>query len=225
MTRSKEACTLSRRGYVMALNMDLWKEHRDIFSPSAKEPQIVKVPPINYLLIDGEGDPNTSASFREAIGALYGMAYTLKFMLKKERGQDFRVMPLSGLFHSDDPAIFLQGRKNEWRWTLVIALPPIVKAADFAKARKMASVKKTASPALPLVRRGTLKEGLCAQILHRGPYAAERPTIEMLHAFIREKGLFFAGSHHEIYLTDPNRSAPAKMKTIIRQPVRRTGAL
>ena len=200
---------------------DLWKEHIDIFSPSAKEPQIVRVPSFTYLLIDGEGDPNTSASFRDAIGALYGIAYTLKFMLKKEQGRDFRVMPLSGLFHSINPSVLLQGRKNEWKWTLGIALPPHIKAADFNKARKIAGRKKKASPALSLIRRGTLKEGLCAQILHRGPYAAEKPTIERLHSFIREKGLTFAGSHHEIYISDPNRAAPEKMKTIIRQPVRK----
>jgi len=205
----------------MTAKFDLWKEHEEIFSPSAGEPQIVQVPSFTYLLIDGEGDPNTSASFREAIGALYGIAYTLKFMLKKERGQDFRVMPLSGLFHSEDPSVFLQGRKNEWKWTLGIPLPPAVKAADFSKARIEAGAKKKASPALSLVRRELLKEGRCAQILHRGPYAAEKPTIEKLHAFIREHGLAFAGSHHEIYVSDPNRSAPEKLKTIIRQPVRK----
>jgi hypothetical protein len=205
----------------MVLKTDLWKDYQEIFSPSAKEPQLVRIPSFFYLLIDGEGDPNTSASFMEAIGALYGMAYTLKFMLKKERNLDFRVMPLSGLFHAADPAVFLQGRKNEWKWTLGIALPSIVKAADITRARTVASGKKKASPALPLVRRETLREGLCAQILHRGPYAAEKPTIERLHAFIRENGLTFAGSHHEIYVTDPNRSAPEKLKTIIRQPVRK----
>jgi hypothetical protein len=158
---------------------------------------------------------------RDAIGALYSLAYTLKFGLKKKKGLDFRVMPLSGRFHAEDPRVFLEGRKQEWKWTLMLALPSAVTAADLKEARAEAQAKKNASPALPLVRREVLREGQCAQVLHLGPYAAEKPTIEALHAFIAEKGLAFAGSHHEIYISDPNRTAPAKLKTIIRQPVKK----
>jgi hypothetical protein len=201
--------------------IDLWVEHKDIYSPSAREPQLVKVPPLVYLLLEGKGDPNTSAAFRDAIGALYGAAYTLKFMLKKQRGVDFRVMPLSGLFHAEDPSVFLKGMKGEWRWTLMIPIPSAVTAAELKRAVAEAAGRKNASPALPLLRRETVREGLCAQILHKGPYAEERPTIEKLHRFIAEKGLTFAGSHHEIYISDPNRSAPEKLKTIIRQPVKK----
>jgi hypothetical protein len=200
---------------------DLWAEHREIYSPSAKEPQLVKVPPLAYLLVDGKGDPNTAPAFVEGIGALYGLAYTLKFALKKAKGLDFRVMPLSGLFRADDPSVFLESKKHEWKWTLMIPIPSGIGAADFKKAQGEAMAKKNASPALALVRRETVREGLCAQILHKGPYAAEKPTIEKLHAFIREKGLTFAGPHHEIYISDPNRTAPEKMKTILRQPVRK----
>lgn len=201
--------------------IDLWTEHKDIFRPSAKQPQLVKVPPLVYLKVDGQGDPNTAPAFQQAIGALYGLAYALKFFLKKRKGVDFRVMPLSGLFHADDPAVFLAGKKHEWKWTLMIPIPSLISAADVEKARAEAMARKKASPALPLVRRETVREGLCAQILHQGPYQAERPTIEGLHAFMREKGLTFSGPHHEIYISDPNRTAPEKLKTIIRQPVKK----
>jgi hypothetical protein len=204
-----------------ASKIDLWTEHKEVYSPSLKEPQLVKVPALLYIKVEGTGDPNTSDSFRNGIGALYGVAYTMKFMLKKEKGIDFRVMPLSGLFHAEDPSVFLLGNKDAWQWTIMLPLPSVATAAVFEKARRLAAEKGKASPALPLVRREIFREGLCAQILHLGPYAAEKPTIEKLHAFIRERGLTFAGSHHEIYLSDPNRSAPDKLKTIIRQPVKK----
>jgi len=205
----------------MAGKIDLWIEHKELFSPKAGKPELVRVPPFSYLQVDGEGDPNTCADFQAAIGALYSLAYTLKFQLKKSKGTDFRVMPLSGRFHAEDPRVFLEGRMQEWKWTLMVALPSVVTAADLKQAREQARARKNASPALPLVRKEVLREGLCAQVLHVGPYAAERPTIEALHAFLADKGLTFAGSHHEIYVSDPNRTAPAKLKTIIRQPVKK----
>jgi hypothetical protein len=201
--------------------IDLWAEHKEVYTPSAKSPQLVKVPAMVYLAVDGTGNPNTAAAFREAIGALYGLAYTLKFSMKLGQGTDFRVMPLSGLYHAEDPSVFLEGRKDEWSWTLMIPVPPLVTAAAVRKAKAELTARKGPIPALDLVQRRLLKEGLSAQILHKGPYAAEAPTIRALHAFIRENGLAFGGSHHEIYLSDPNRSTPEKMKTIIRQPVKR----
>jgi hypothetical protein len=203
------------------MKIDLWTEHKDLFSPKAGKPELVRVPPLAYLLVDGAGDPNTSTDFQSAIGALYSLAYTLKFGLKKKKGVDFRVMPLSGRFHAEDPSVFLQGRKQEWQWTLMLPIPSAVTAADLKAARAEAQARKNASPALPRVRREVLREGLCAQVLHVGPYAAEKPTIEALHAFIAAQGLAFAGSHHEIYISDPNRTAPAKLRTIVRQPVKK----
>jgi hypothetical protein len=203
------------------VKLDLWTEHRKLFSPKAGRPELVRMPPLTYLMVDGRGDPNTSADFAAAIGALYSLAYTAKFMLKKQKGLDFRVLPLSGRFHAEDPRVLLEGRKQEWEWTLMMALPSAVTAADLKAARAAAQARKDPSPALPLVRREVLREGLCAQVLHVGPYAAEKPTIEALHAFIAGQGLAFAGSHHEIYLSDPNRTAPAKLKTIVRQPVKK----
>jgi hypothetical protein len=199
--------------------IDLWEEHRDLYTPSSREPALIKVPALIYLMVDGRGDPNTTAGFRDGIGALYALAYTVKFMLKKNRDTDFRVMPLSGRYHAEDPATFLSGSKKDWSWTLMMPVPAVFTLAVLRAAREACAERPNASPALPLVRRESLREGLCAQIMHVGPYAEERPTIEKLHAFIREHGLTFAGSHHEIYLSDPNRSAPGRMKTIVRQPV------
>ncbi len=132
-------------------------------------------------------------------------------------------MPLEGLFHAKDPAVFLQGRKREWRWTIMILVPKAVTARRLAAARA-ALMEKRKVTSMPAVRLEKLSEGLCAQVLHVGPYAAERPTIEGLHAFMREQGYTFAGPHHEIYMGDPNRTAPARLKTIVRQPVRKVGA-
>ena len=201
--------------------IDLWTEHKELYSPKAGRPELVRVPPFSYLMVDGKGDPNTTPDFGAAIGALYSLAYTLKFMLKKKKLMDFRVLPSSARYHNQDPRVFLEGRKQEWQWTLMLPVPSSVTAAQLKEARELALARKNPSPALPRVRREVLREGLCAQVLHIGPYAAEKPTIEALHAFIAEQGLTFAGSHHEIYLSDPNRTAPEKLKTIVRQPVKK----
>jgi hypothetical protein len=206
---------------VKVKKIDLWAQKKNVYSPRAGIPELVKVPALTYLAVDGSGDPNTSSGFRDGIGALYGLAYTSKFMLKKEKGVDFRVMPLSGLYHADDPQAFLSGSKREWKWTLMIPVPSVVSEAVLKKARAQVEEKRGPNPALGRVRKVVVREGLAAQILHIGPYAEERPTIEKLHAFIREKGLVAAGAHHEIYLSDPNRAKPEKMKTIVRQPVRK----
>lgn len=199
--------------------IDLKKVHRELYLSVPREPTLVKVPPLSYLMVDGKGDPNVSADFREAIQALYGLSYTLKFQLKTE-GVEYVVGPTEGLFHAKDPSVFLEGRKKEWQWTLMILQPKEVTAKRLAAARgELMRKKKLAS--MPDVRLAKLAEGLCAQVLHIGPYAAEGPTIRGLHRFIDESGCAFAGSHHEIYLSDPGRVDPRKMKTIIRQPVRR----
>jgi hypothetical protein len=201
--------------------IDLWKEHKAVYSPRSGTPELVRAPAVKYLMVDGRGDPNTSSGFQAGIGALYGIAYTLKFTFRKEKGVDFRVMPLSGLYHADNPSVFLKGSKKNWRWTIMIPVPSVVTAAAVKKAKAGVRCKRGDSPSLEAVRLETLREGLCVQLLHVGPYAAEPPNIEKIHRFIQENGLSFSGSHHEIYLSDPRRSKPAKMKTIIRQPVKK----
>jgi len=199
--------------------VDMKKTLKELYLAVPREPCLVKVPACQYLVVDGKGDPNTSKDFSAAIQALYGLSYTLKFMLKGE-GVEFVVMPLEGLFHADNPEVFLKGNKKAWRWTLMILQPRGVTQKRLAAARGELMKKKGLS-SLPDVRLEKFSEGLCVQVLHIGPYAAEKPTIEGLHAFMKAKGLDFAGAHHEIYISDPNRTAPAKMQTVIRQPVRK----
>jgi hypothetical protein len=198
----------------------LTTEREQLYKASAREPKIVRVPEIGFLMIDGHGDPNTSAEYAEAIQALYSLSYTLKFALKTELGLSYRVAPLEGLWWADDMAEFSQQRKGNWSWRLMIAQPDEVTRGRFEGARDQVGRKKDL-PALPKARLERFAEGPSAQILYIGPYSDEAPTIALLHAFIREHEYSFEGSrqkHHEIYLSDPRRSPPEKRKTIIRQP-------
>jgi hypothetical protein len=197
--------------------IDLKKTLKPYYTASATKPAIVDVPAMSALMVDGKGDPNSPA-FQEAVGSLYSVAYTLKFAFKKDKAVDYPVMALEGLWCADDPTVFTSGKRDEWKWTLFIVLPDVVTKKDVAGA--IATVKKKAKfPRFPEVRFEKFAEGKAAQILHVGPYAAEGPTIERLHAFIAENGFRLRGAHHEIYLGDPRRAAPEKLKTILRHPV------
>jgi hypothetical protein len=200
--------------------VDLKRQRKDLYQPRANEVTVVDVPEMRFLAIDGAGDPNTAVAYKQAIEALYGVAYALKFLLKKEQGFDFAVMPLEGLWWASDMREFSVAHKEGWRWTMLIAQPEQVSTALFERARDQIQRKKD-SPALAKMRLEPFHEGPAAQILHVGPYATEGPTIAQLHAFIRERGYAFDGrrqKHHEIYLSDPRRTAPDKLKTILRQP-------
>jgi len=198
--------------------LDYTRELRALYAPS-REPVIVEVPELHYLMIDGHGDPNAAPEFSEAIGALYTLAYTLKFAIKRAQdGIDYRVMPLEGLFFAPDTATFPLREKSGWDWTLMIMQPQPVTAQTLGEAR-VSAMKRKPLDAIGRVRLELLAEGRAAQVLHIGPYAAEGPTIERLHCFIAEQGYRPAGRHHEIYLSDPARTAPEKLKTIVRQPV------
>lgn len=198
--------------------IDLKKNLKEILSPSFLEAEIVKVPKFYYLMIDGSGDPNSSKEFQDAVQALYTAAYTLKFMIKKEKQVDYPVMALEGLWWVDDMKAFLTSSKDEWNWTVMILQPPIVTMALFRKGISTALEKKGLN-ALTRIRLEAFEEGLSVQIMHKGPYAEEGPTIQKLHAFAADRHLALRGKHHEIYLGDPRKSKPEKMKTIIRQPV------
>jgi len=197
--------------------IDLKKTLKPYYTASAATPSIIDVPPMNGLMVDGTGDPNGPA-FQEAVDSLYSVAYTLKFSFKKDKAVDYPVMALEGLWCADDLADFLNGKRENWKWTLFIALPDIVTKKDVGEA--VAAVKKKAKfPGLPEVRFEKFAEGRAAQVMHVGPYAAEGPTIERLHLFVEEQGYKLRGRHHEIYIGDPRRSAPEKLRTIIRHPV------
>ena len=201
------------------MTLDLKKRLKPLYKLSAKQPEIVDVPPLRFLMIDGSGDPNTAQAFKDALQTLYSTAYALKFMLKKQRGINYLVMPSEGLWWVDDLAELNFGDKSNWRWTMMIVQPEVVTEADFAQARAQVKAKKN-PPGLESVRLDTYHEGLSAQILHLGSYETEAPTIERLEQFIAAENLEHNGRHHEIYLNDFTRTAPEKLKTIIRYPVR-----
>lgn len=187
---------------------------------AAREPEVVQVPDLAFAMIDGRGDPNTATDYKDAIEALYGLSYTLKFGLRKETGLTYRVGALEGLWWSDDMADFTAQRKSDYRWTMMIAQPEAVTTEWFARARADIARRK-ALPALESARFERYAEGLAAQVLYVGPYSGEGPTISRLHACIHELGGRFDGQrqkHHEIYLGDPRRTPPEKWRTIIRQP-------
>ena len=198
--------------------LDLKKELKHLYSPSAKDISVVDVPKMNFLMIDGEGDPNTSKSFQEAVEALFSISYTLKFMFKKgEDPVDYPVMPLEGLWYADDMFDFA-ANKDLWKWTLMMMQPDLISEAHFMKA--MDKLGKKGMPALSRLRLGSYHEGTSAQILYTGPFSEEGPTVQKIHDLIQEKGYSLSGVHHEIYLSDMRRTAPEKLRTVIRQPFR-----
>lgn len=199
--------------------VDLKKELKEFYNASAKEPAIVDVPAMNFLMIDGMGDPNTAKEYMESIEALYSASYTLKFMIKKAQQIDYGVMPLEGLWWADDMNDFINENRDNWKWTSLILQPKYV-TAELVKEALSEVEKKKDLPALPKLRYETFSEGKAVQIMHIGAYSEEGPIIEVLHNFVKEQGFNLRDKHHEIYLSDPRRSAPEKMKTIIRHPVK-----
>lgn len=203
------------------------KKTLDAYRAKRGEFRILEVPAMQYLMIDGEGDPNTAAAYSEAVAALFPLAYTLKFESRKTLGVDTVVMPLEGLWHAPDMESFTSRRdKSAWLWTLMILVPDHVTPEMFADAveavEQKSAKKKQQTPALRSVRLETLDEGLCVQTLHVGSYDDEAPVLDDLHhRFIPDNGLRMTGLHHEIYLSDVRRVEPAKLRTILRQPVER----
>ncbi len=209
---------------MVATKVDFKRELRDLYAPGG-EPQLVDVPELAFLMVDGRGDPNTSTEFREAIQALYAVSYAAKFAIKRSPGgMDYAVMPLEGLWWMPDMSKFRIADKSSWNWTAMIMQPTPVTSEIVVEACAAAAKKKASSPAIAKVRLEHFAEGHAAQVMHTGPYAAEGPTIERLHAFIAGLGYARTGKHHEIYLSDPSRSAPEKLRTVIRQPVAASAA-
>jgi hypothetical protein len=202
----------------MSSALDYKKELKHLYQPSAKAFVVVDVPPMHFLMIDGHGDPNTAQEYQAAIEALYAVAYALKFTSKKEKGLDYVVPPLEGLWWAENMEAFTTEDKSAWDWTMMIMQPEGVTRDMFEKTLNQVEKKKDL-PALPRLRLETYHEGLSVQILHIGPYDAEAPTIARMHAFAAENGYQLAGKHHEIYLGDPRKVAPEKLKTVLRQPI------
>jgi hypothetical protein len=199
--------------------IDLRKELKHLYQASAKAVVQVEVPPLKYLMVDGEGDPNTSQAYAQAVEALFSVSYTGKFMVKKgPQALDYSVMPLEGLWWADDMTVFADNDKAKWKWTMMILQPDFV-ADDIIEAALAEVRRKKKLPGIDRLRLEKFSEGLCAQILHIGPFCEEGPTIERLHAFIDTRSSRI-GKHHEIYLSDIRRADPKNWKTIIRHPMK-----
>ncbi len=198
--------------------IDYKKELKHLYRPSVKKVETVIVPKMNFLMIDGEGEPG-SQTFQDAIAVLYPLSYTLKFMIKKgEIGVDYGVLPLEGLWWADDMSSFKKNIRDVWKWRLMIMQPEFVTKKMVREAIEQVKAKKDPA-SLPLVRFESFEEEKAAQIMHIGPFSEEGPTVDKVHFFIEESGSQRRGKHHEIYLSDIRRAAPEKWKTIIRQPM------
>lgn len=200
--------------------IDLKKTLKHLYQPSAKEIVRVDVPTMNFIMVDGIGDPNTSQAFSDAVEVLFSLSYTLKFMIKKgPLAIDYGVLPLEALWWADDMSAFVVGDKSRWKWSAMIMQPDFVTKEMVGLA--IADVKRKKNlPALSSVRFESFSEGACAQIMHIGHFSEEGPTIEKVHQFIGSCGCKRIGKHHEIYLSDIRKANPAKWKTVVRQPMK-----
>jgi hypothetical protein len=198
--------------------LDLRKELENFYHPPAGEVQLIRIPTLKYIMVDGNGAPE-GGSFQQAIGIMYNLAYTLKFRSKKLLKRDYSVMALEGLWWVEGTRFELAERED-WLWTLMIVQPDFVTGKMFAGAQE--EVRKKKNPfGIQGARLESFSEGLCVQTMHIGPYSAESESIAKLEAYARDHGYNLTGKHHEIYLGDPRRAAPSKLRTIVRHPVAR----
>lgn len=202
--------------------IDFKKTMKSLFAPAAKDFSTVQVPPLQFLMIDGKGrpEPDQQTEYAQALAALYPMAYKLKFLSKNALGRDYVVPPLQALWWADDLNVFVTGEKDQWQWTVMIMQPDWIGQAHVEEVLPAVAASKEL-PALKKLRLETYHEGSAVQIMHIGPYADEAPTLKRLHTrFLPDNALVENGHHHEIYLGDPRKTAPEKLKTVLRQPVR-----
>jgi hypothetical protein len=199
--------------------IDLKRELKHLYKPSARSVATVDVPSMRFLMIDGQGDPNNSTEYAEAVEALFSVSYVTKFSVKRSLSAvDYSVMPLEGLWWSDDWSSFTSGDRSAWKWTMMIMQPDFASDDAISEAIDQVRTKKSLK-AIDLLRLESFTEGLCVQTLHIGPFSDEGPTIERIHTSIESKAKL-RGKHHEIYLSDIRRAAPAKWKTVLRQPMK-----
>lgn len=202
-------------------NIDLKKTYKSLYNPTAKAVVDVTVPPINYLMIDGQGDPNTSQQYMDSVAVLYALAYGVR-AISKEQGIVYTVMPLEGLWWWDENQHrgfdLSAADKADFQWTLMIHQPDHITAQVVESAHEIARKKKKNPPFLDDVRMETYDEGQAAQIMYIGSYDDEGPTVKKIHDHIEASGYQLAKKHHEIYLSDPRKVDVKKLKTVIRQP-------
>jgi hypothetical protein len=203
------------------MKLDYKKEYPLLYKPKNK-PTIIEVPPMNFFMIDGKGDPNTAKEYIEAIEALYAISYALKMKIikKEEPEKDYVVPPLEGFWYIDDMSKWLDVSKDEWKWTMMIRIPDYVTSEQIEKARVIAETTKKPI-ALSKVYVKDYEEKKVVQMMHIGSYAEEHANIMRMHQYAIENGYSISGHHHEIYLSDPRKVDSAKLKTIIRQPIRK----
>ena len=197
---------------------DVKRERKELYAPKNREWALLEVPAQQFIAVSGKGNPNTAPEYGAAVEALYAVAYTLKFA-SRHAGRDFVVGPLEGLWWSPTPEVFTSRAKDEWLWRMLISQPDWVTEQDIKEATETALAKKK-NPTIAKVEHEILHEGTCAQVLHIGSYDDETPIMTALHTeYLPAQGLTERGHHHEIYLGDPRKTAPEKLKTVIRQPV------
>lgn len=202
--------------------IDFKKAFPELYSAPADRFALVEVPAMRFVMVDGAGDPNAALSYKQAVEWLFSVSYAMKFAAKASLGKDYVVPPLEGLWWADDPADFVARRKDRWRWTMMVMAPDFLDQAMFLAAVGKAKRRLGAPP--DSLRLELYDEGVSLQILHIGSYDDEGPTLARLHhEEMPSRGFIFAGKHHEIYLSDPRKTEPARLRTIFRQPVRRGG--
>ena len=201
------------------IKYDFKKENKNLYYPSEKLVSVVDVPRMNFLMIDGQGDPNTSQEYQDAMETLFPVSYKTKFLSKKQNNQDYVVMPLEGLWWAENMEEFSIEDKESWKWTVMIMQPEFITKEIITIAMEEVERKKNLA-SISKVRFEKFSERLSAQIMHIGPYgAAEALTVEKLHEFIDKSGYKIRDKHHEIYISDMRRTKPERLKTVIRQPI------
>lgn len=202
--------------------IDFKKSMREVYSAPSGDFVCIDIPTLRFTKVDGEGDPNRDYAYKTAIEWLFSVSYAMKFAAKATKGQDYVVPPLEGLWWADDPDDFVKRRKARWRWTMMIMAPEFIDEPTFAAAVEKTRSKLGDPP--ETLRFEAMCEGKCLQTLHIGSYDDEGPILAKLHnELMPAQGWSFAGPHHEIYLSDARKTAPEKLRTILRQPVNRVG--
>jgi hypothetical protein len=197
---------------------DIKKALPALYAPKPGGFHVVEVPELPFLMVDGHGNPNTSPAYAEAVQALFTLSYAVRSIAKRELGRVHTVGPLEGLWSAEDPRVFVAGDKSAWDWTMAISQPEWI--TDELVRTGMKEAEKKGLPALERLRFTRYREGRSVQILHVGSYDSEAPVLARLHgSYLPEHGLTFNGKHHEVYLSDLRRTEPAKLRTILRQPV------